>query len=356
MPKTNSVQIKILYIDPLLQNGHINFNTIFIDGLNNAGYQLEYVFVNGYENKLNIDPSKVIYLIPSFLFKQNLGKLVNRVTYFFALILIKYFVDFRNYDFIIFSSFEEISFFLSNTKNGYLINHINVSSSCESKIKYFFLNKVLKNNSLIVLEKGIKDYLATKGNYDIHFLPHGLPKPKQLIKFNEDNYDSILLTLKNYNKILFSPSESSSDKIFINELIKSKQFLKYLENENILFVYKEDLKIAKRNILAISGYLSQNLYDYLFLKADIILLAYPQSFKYRVSGILLECMANNKPCAISSVDILESYGDYFNYEALFLNIDELIHIIGDIGKFDRRNTGYYRNLNLLEPSFNKLFK
>lgn len=347
------VEKKILYIDPLLQNGHVNFNNIYIENLRKSGYLLEFVFVSGYEDKLNIDSSEVVYSIPKFFFKKDLGKLGNRIAYFFALLFIKFFVDFKKYDLIIFSSFEEVSFFLSNIKKCCLINHINVSTSVESKVKYFFLNKVLINNSLIVLDKETKSYLSSKGNYKIYVQPHGLPNAKSLIHTNEDDeFGYIFDELIKYKKILFSPSESSSDKDFINELIRSNKFMEYLEQEDILFVYKDKSPVVRRNILVISGFLSQNAYDYLFLKSNIILIAYPKNFKYRVSGVLLECMANDKPCVVSRIDTLESYSDFFKYDAFYSNIDELIQIIGDLGKFNQNGGGYYRSLTMLEPNFN----
>lgn len=349
------VKKKILYIDPLLQNGHVNFNNIYIESLRKSGYLLEFVFVSGYEGKLNIDSSDVVYLIPNFFFKKDLGKLGNRIAYFFALLFIKMVVDFKKYDLIIFSSFEEVSFFLSNIKKCYLINHINASTSVESKVKFFFLNKVLINNSLIVFDQETKNYLSSKGNYKIYVQPHGLPKVKSNIATNEDyEFRVILDELAKYKKVLFSPSESSSDKDFINELIQSNKFMEYLEQEDVLFVYKDKSPVIKRNTLVISRFLSQDEYDYLFLKSNVILIAYPKNFKYRVSGVLLECMANDKPCAVSRIDALESYNDFFKYGAFYSNIVELIQVITDLDEFKGNGGGYYRNLVKLEPNFNNI--
>ena len=40
----------------------------------------------------------------------------------------------------------------------------------------------------------------------------------------------------------------------------------YLEQEDVLFVYKDKSPVIKRNTLVISRFLSQDEYDYLFLK------------------------------------------------------------------------------------------
>ncbi|WP_264525319.1 hypothetical protein [Flavobacterium sp. N502536] len=154
---------RVLYIDPLLQNGHVNFNNIYIKSLAKAGYDLEFIFVKDYEDKLDIDKSKVIYSIPKALFKKDYGKLINRIAYLYGLFLIKMFVNFKKYDFVIFSSFEEISFAFSGITKSYLINHINVSNSYESKAKFFFLNRVLRANSLIVLDEKTKNIYPQRG-------------------------------------------------------------------------------------------------------------------------------------------------------------------------------------------------
>ncbi|WP_294958183.1 hypothetical protein [uncultured Flavobacterium sp.] len=345
---------KILYIDPLLQKGHVNFNNIYIKSLIKAGYNLEFVFVKDYEEQLDIDKSKVVYSLPNTLFKRDYGKLFNRLAYLIGLFFIRFSVNFKKYDFVIFSSFEEISFALSGIKKSYLINHINVSNSYESRIKFFFLDRILMANSLIVLDDKTKEYLSARGDYDLFMVPHGLPDSKVLNEeLKEDFHSNILDELKEYRKVIFSPSESSSDKIFINSLIESNQFLKYLEDEKILFIYKDDIQNDKPNVMAIKGYLSQEAYDYLFLKSDVILIAYPERFKYRVSGVLLECIANNKLCAISRIEMLESFNTFFNYDPFFSSIGELIRLINSLVKY--KDDNYFKNLNLLEPDFHDFF-
>jgi hypothetical protein len=351
----NLTNKKILFIDPLLQKGHLNFNNIYIESLRKSGYQLNFVFVAEYESKLNVEKSDIVYTIPKFLYQNNLGKICNRIVYFISLILVRMFVDFKNYDAVIFSSFEEISFFFSNIKNAYLINHINVSTSKQSNIKYWFLDKVIKRNSLIVLDDATKNYLLRKGDYNILVQPHGLaPSKKDEIVNSSNEYYYIFEIVAKFNKIIFSPSKSSLDDNFIDRLMSSDIFLNYLEKENALFIFKGDSKTNHNNILSIDFFLSPQVYDCLFLKSDVILVAYPNNFNYRVSGVLFECMSNSKPCAVSKIDTLIHFSDYFNYNPFYSTINELIQILETFDRFENKKQ-YYKNLTLLEPNFNDFF-
>lgn len=347
---------KVLFIDPILQKGHVNFNNIYIESLKNAGYNLNFVFVAEYEHSLNISKSDIVYSIPKFLFRRDLGKIGNRIAFFISIFLVRKAIDFKKYDIVIFSSFEEISFFFSWIKNCYLINHINVSTSLRSNIKQWFLYKVIRRNSLIVLDEDTKNYLLTRGNLNVFVQPHGLAPSKKIseVNFNLENNNIFGIATK-FNKIIFSPSESSLDIDFINTLIASKEFLKYIKEKNVLFVYKGKSLISNSNILCIDFFLSNNVYDRLFLESDVILIAYSSNFKYRVSGVLFECIANSKPCVVSKIDSLLFYKNYFNYNPFYSTINELLQILETLDRSDNKGD-YYKNLTLLEPNFYNFFE
>ena len=46
---------RVLYIDPILQNGHVKFNKIYINKLNELDVIIDYIFVKGYEKNFNIN-------------------------------------------------------------------------------------------------------------------------------------------------------------------------------------------------------------------------------------------------------------------------------------------------------------
>lgn len=342
---------KILYIDPFYQTGHSDFNNGYIKALRETGATLHFVVVKGYEKHLNIAEDEVLYKIPTFLERTDLGGFGNRICHLIALFLIRLKIRFSDYDKVFFSNFDEISFYFSGIKNAILIPHINISES-NNKVKFFFLNKVLKKNTCIAFNQSISNYLSQKGNYKIMEQPLGLPEPirlKQKANFTARE-QQLINDLSAYNKILFSPSAQSSDTEFIQKLIDDTAFLAMLKNENIAFVAKGNFTSQNENIIVINYYLSTDLYQYLFLKSDCILLAYPQSFQYRVSAVLFECFANNKRCLVPSTEAFKSYEKHFCYQPYFSNANDLIKLL-EAFDIDKQ---FYKNTKDLQPDFSDL--
>lgn len=343
---------KILYIDPFYQTGHSDFNNGYIKALRETGVELHFVIVKGYEKHLNITDDEIIHKIPAFLERTDFGGLGNRICHLIALLLLRLKVHFSDYDKVFFSNFDEISFYFSRIKNAILVPHINISES-SNKVKFFFLNKVLQKNSCIAFNKSISNYLSQKDNYKIIEQPLGLPEPinSKHHKVNSEKEQAIITKLKDYKKILFSPSAQSTDTNFIQDLIYNKAFRTVLERENIAFVVKGNFTSKYENIIVINYYLSTELYQYLFLKSDCILLAYPKSFQYRVSAVLFECFANNKLCLVPNTEAFTTYKNHFNYNPFFNNSIDLIDKFKQIDTF---KSNYYRNIEQLHPNFKPL--
>lgn len=343
---------KILYIDPFYQTGHSDFNNGYIKSLRETGAILHFVVVKGYEKHLNIAENEILYKISTFLERTDFGGFGNRICHLIALFLIRLKIRFSDYDKVFFSNFDEISFYFSGIKNAILVPHINISES-SNKVKFFFLNKVLQKNTCIAFNQSISNYLSQKGNYKIMEQPLGLPEPIRLTqKANFTAKEQQLINdLSAYNKILFSPSAQSSDTEFIQNLIDDTAFLAMLKNENIAFVAKGNFTSQNENIIVINYYLSTDLYQYLFLKSDCILLAYPESFQYRVSAVLFECFANNKRCLMPNTEAFTVCENHFNYNPFFNNIDGLTEKVRQINTSEN---DYYRNTKQLQPDFNTL--
>ena len=97
-----------------------------------------------------------------------------------------------------------------------------------------------------------------------------------------------------------------------------------LKKDKILLILRGRKIIPdSHNIITISEKLSQELYQGIFLSSDIILLAYPETFKYQVSGISYECISNQKRMLIWYNQSLKYCQDFFNYDPMFLDTKEL---------------------------------
>jgi len=118
---------KILYIDPLSPNGHINFNNIQIKSLYKIFDSIDFSFKKGYEKKICIKNTETIFLIPEKFYKSTNNKIITRINLLKILRYIKKNIDLSIYDFIIFSSYEEISLYFSFIKYPLiLVNHNNI--------------------------------------------------------------------------------------------------------------------------------------------------------------------------------------------------------------------------------------
>lgn len=346
----NNKAKKILFIDPLLQHGHVGFNQIYIQALEKENVEINFVLVKGYDQKLETPNKNIVYSLPLFLFKLNLGGIVNRIFYLIGLVLIRVNVNIKSYDKVIFSSFEEISFYFSGIRNVTVINHINAHKT-NSKIKLFFLKKVLKRNTCIVFDKTTKEYLDQKGNFNIVVKPHGFLKPEAPFNKKIFNLDT-RLEETNFKHIIFSPSSNSSDDIFLKELIKCSEIIDFLKKNNILLILKGDFQSGEKNILILKKHISNQTYKQLFQKSTIILIAYPESFKYRVSGVLFECFSYNKPCLVKKNDMLLEYINHFCFEPYFDSSRGFIKTTNKI--LSLQDSEFYRDLDILQPNLKDL--
>lgn len=345
------MKTKILYIDPIYQPGHINFNQIYIDYLYKEGYSIDFFFINNYADGLHLKSVSKVYTIKSSLLKRRHNPVFNRILYLYTLLFLRCKVNIKAYDYLLFSSYEEISFFFSFYSNAYLINHVNLQG-CHSRIKKFFISNIFKKNTPIVLNENCYSFMKEYFHCNHLILSkHGLLPPFERVK-KSVKYSSVVYK---YKYVIFSPSYNSADSCFISSLLESDSFRTYLQNQDILFVVRSRMKIDNDNILCISEYLSEDDYRFLFLKANIILIIYPKTFQYRVSGVLFECFSNNKMCLLYDIDSFKEYSVNFNYIPYFSDVEGLIEKI-DMGLSYDNFRPLFNRLEDLKPSihFNRV--
>ena len=238
-----------------------------------------------------------------------------------------------------------------------MVNHNNISG-LDNFVKRFFFKRISKKNTHIVFEDYIKKRLYQIGVKNVLVFPHGIPDP--IVGHSiDDNLSQLFLPKKidyaNYKYVLFSPS-SSTDQPFINKLIKNKRVLSFFEENKILLILKGNLDTSlSENIIVINKYLSKDQYQNIFIKSNFILLCYPTSFKYRVSAVFFECIANNKICLLSDIEAFNCYESHMNFNPFFKNIDDFLIKLNDLMKTeDNMITNPYKNRGKLIPNFNEL--
>lgn len=343
--------MKILYVDPFSSPSHANFNRMHIEAIRSVTKDIHFVFKESYWKEIGVHASEVCYVIPSSYFGKNKGGLINRFYMCLVLWKIRQNVPLRQYDKIIFAAYEEISlFFALYNVPLYLINHNNISS-LNNRVKRFFFKRISKQNTHIVLEPYIKDYLKSLGIKKVEVVRHGLIPPYSASLFQ---IDTTLL----HKQFLFSPSMQSVDTEFMEKLINDESFIKYLETQNLFLVLRsKTLHSSSPNILIFSQYMSKEEYIAYFLGAEAILLFYPESFRYRVSGVLLEAISCGKKTLMSDIEVFRQYESLFGANAYFSTPNQLIRCLDFTLQIKNRKVGLSdKQRNSYMPNYLEILK
>lgn len=314
--------MKILYVDPISPIGHVNFNKIHIESLKKKGHIIDFIFKEGYSKLLDIPDDRIVLTLKAYSFKDGIRNRINILRNF---IRIKKWLKYHEYDTIIFSSFDEMALYLSNIKPPlYLINHNNLAGVEQSYVKRFFYKHISKRNTQIVMDKSSVLFLSSIGVNNVYKVSHGLTK-----EFLDCNLPE---TYRNYKSIIFAPSVKMYGDEVNNKLINDKELNSYLKKHNVLLLLKSSLLVEdESNIKLIKRRLSNEEYKAIFANSDLIILSYSIGFKYRTSGILMECIANDKRVLLSDISALREYEDvvgngsfWSNYEMLRTKIVEFV--------------------------------
>lgn len=351
--------MKILYLDPNSEDEHINFNNIYIKHLYKENLDLTFSFRAGYEKKISLPKRVNIISIPECFFESDLKSSINyRYNFFKKINFLKKTIDLNQFDFILFSSYDEISLFFCNLKQKLiLVNHNNLQNL--NNIKKKFYRRISNNNIQVVFDDASKFYLIQQKLSNLVFkINHGLP-PKFEENSNSDTIFNNLLNIDSIDienkRIVLFPSKSSTDIVFLKELNNDKNFITYIENNNIFILFRNKFNemINSPNIFVIDGFISHKDYVFLMMKSDIICLKYKENFKYRASGVFFEAIANDKKVLVNEINSFLTYSKYFSYNPFFSNIRTLISKIEELTTINNNNL--FPNKNMLNPNFNELF-
>ncbi|WP_312342370.1 hypothetical protein [Chryseobacterium binzhouense] len=339
---------KILYIDVICADGHINFNKIYINSLIESNEDVKLILKKGYANKMGFNSKFVLFELPEFLFYDfKKIRFFNRLMMTISLMYINIRILFKNYSNIYIGSYEEISFFCSFFgKKTILINHNNISGLSNSLKRFFFI-KLSKKHTMLVFNNQIRDYLYELNIKNVIVKPHGLPEV-----FSKNIITPIR---KHSERIIFLPSHNSIDVNFIDDAFNNEMLLSLLKEYNFKIVKKGGTVYKDSNIVTIDKVLGYEEYKSILLESDIILLPYPSTFKYRVSGILHECFVNDKLCLLSNIDAFRVYEGNFNYNPFFSDVNDLCRRLSELMisflSEESYNGNYYKNLSELKPIF-----
>lgn len=330
--------MKILVIDYLSPSGHVIFDLIHIKSLLDLDYSLDLVGRKDHFSSLSNTPNIKIIDIPECFYKKYpISGLTERIQGILCLWWINKQLDFKKYDKVIFLSYDILSLFIFRTElKVFLINHNNVDQ-LDNKIKLFLTKHLPKNFSHIVLNEYMRERVKSlMPETETIYIPHGY-----LIPTSCHCRPSFI---KTGEKFLFCPVNRNYNATIVSEIVCSTEFNKFLvDNGIILYIKPQMIGESNRNI-RILQYLNDEEYNYMISYAIATLLPYGDSFKYRCSGILFECVARNTPILATDCEAMKIYKDDINIH-YFNNVQTLISSIQTIQS--NKNSNY--NINKYQP-------
>lgn len=343
----------VLYIDTFSQFGHNNLNKVYLNQFRESDCKVSVIARSNYIREIEVPDEEVVFLIPESYYIKDVGKIEDRIIQWKILLLIKRNVNFSDYDIVFFSYFDEIPFTLAGLEgNLFFMNHSNVSG-LENLIKRFFLNRISKIGNIVVFHKSISDQFAKYGILNTITEPLGLSSPfSKLINFDLLGRIDNRLTSSEFELKIFIPTISKYSDDFIQKILLDKDFLKFLCQKKILLVIKDRIiQTHHQNIIILNNFLAEEEYQMVFKISDVILLHYPNSFKFKISASLFECFSNNKACLVSEIDSFKLFKSKFIYNPYYNSQDQLIELIENCFNPEKINlTKPFRNLDDLNPT------
>lgn len=347
---------RLLFVDTLSQFGHNNFNRVLIKRFHELGFEIELVMREGYYEELRLPRQHARWPLPARWFPDNPGKLRARYCQLRMLLHIKKQLAHREYDFIVFSFFDEISLYFSGLRgNLFLICHANISG-LRSPVKRFFLKQVATRGRLVVFHDFIKQRCEKYGISNVLVEPQGLPTPYAVSRSTQARLLRAIderLDCRDFAHTVFAPTGSKYSDGLLKEAIGTPRFVRFLEEKRIAFVIKDaTLRSNCDNIVAIARHLSDQEYQALFLSSSSLVLSYPPSFDFRVSAILFECFSNNEPCVLSDIPGFRVFERHFNYTPFFRGTAGLMAALDTVCSLaPATRQAPYRDRHLLNPAF-----
>lgn len=310
---------KILLIEPLSPIGHRDINKVMIKLLND-NFDITYISMNDY---INLDEFNNIEFmgVNNKLFIQK-GKITTRINYYLVLRDIFKKVKNKKYDLVLLMSYETITlsmFFLIHKKTAkyfkqiFLLNHLNIDETIQSKVKKWFFNKIPNKAVHLCYEDFITKYVQNELGKKSATIKHNLNYYKK--ENLEHGVESDILNFVNHaNKLIVSPSNNKIN-MEILEMIISLDKEGILKTNNLQFVIKSNaIKYKSENLLIDNIFFTDYEYNSLIKQAQLVFLPYNvNNYSYRVSGVFYDCITFGKPVLCSEMeffrDVFKKYGD-----------------------------------------------
>lgn len=291
--------MKILFLDFLYPKRHVRQNITYINCLS----KIAKVYVLAPKGRYT-NLSSVVEIIERDTLAIKSGKLLNRLSSLKIMFISALIANSIKPDYIFVSTYETIMFaigrlFFSTKSKFLLLQHYNIDE-LESKVKRWFFKRYMKKVEHIVFEDFIKDYIIKSFKLDpkkIHLIPHQLNENFSIA--NKKKYSCVGLSYSN-------------DENVISEIINTEKQKEILKKAKCKVVLKSKTQEFDNGFLkVIKKYLDDDEYNEYINNSQSIYMPFPLSFRYRMSGTLVDALSNHKVVLASNIPLIQCYASKY---------------------------------------------
>lgn len=325
--------MRILYVDYFQKDGHVNFNRIHIDALRRAGHSVDLVLHEEIADQLPYPDEDYALLLPRCLRFRPGKPLINRIVFLIALLYIRTRVRISTYDKVFLGCIDEISYsILPLRRDSYIFAHGNGrflpapdGTFTAGTTKFRAMQKLAPETTFVVFNDYMAEPFRRAGFSNVKIVSHGCVPPFDPAA--DDAMHHFPLRITPSMKIVFHPSGKCNED-FVRQALADAALHHFLEANDVYIILRNRPAWVKAedvpaHIVFVNGFLSNDLYRALFLRADAILMCYPASFHHQVSGVSFECAANGKLMLALDTPPLTYLRSWFNYDPLFADTTQL---------------------------------
>ncbi len=210
----------------------------------------------------------------------------------------------NHYDYIFFLSYHTVAIYLAKIlfreykTRVFITHHFNIDDLLSSSIKRFFFNRYVTKYNHFVFEPYVKDYFVLQYKVDkgkIYVLPYPKTKHEYLYQKDGEKYDCLGIS-------------SSNDEKWIQEIIEKEKVERMFEKNRItLLLRSKKYEYNNGYLKVINAYFTDEEYYSLYVNANCIILPFPKSFQYRMSGSIIDALSNGKKAILSDIPLFRDY-------------------------------------------------
>lgn len=321
--------MKNAVIDFRYEKGHLELNKILIEILSSFGTLDIYdnasaYYLNSTRGITCTNPLSILRAGRRSSSGQQNG-LIKRLIDFQNMVMEGIAMHAESYDRIFVFTFDTIVFAFGRllffrSRNLYLFHHDNIDE-LDNRFKLWFFQRYMNKVSHIVFEEYMREYLVREIGVRperVFVLPHPLYAA-----------GSGQAAEKTVRENIFAAVSNSNDDALVGEIIEYEKRTQRLSENHCRMVIKSKIHTYESESLKVfHGFLEREEFDALVARARSILLLYPASYHYRMSGMMIEALSGGLSVLGRDIPLLAHYADRYPRScAIFSSVAQLFDLI-----------------------------